>query len=456
MRKAHPTLPPGRPDPVLVHRLLLVQRAFLLLVLLASLSAFLAFVFPAIDAYPLLAYVRMSAPTALAALFCALGMLMSEPGHPGYVVFNGRVFAAGAALLSLAILLQRFSQLAILPEALLNGPNATLVASAHSPQTQIAFLSIAIVMVFVGSRNVVVQHVADVLVIFLGLLAFTLLSQSVFGALKLFGVVAEDHLSPQVLGCILLLTAAVVIRQTECGVLSIFLGRGIGSRIARGFALVLMLWPFLVRIVDYQVTLRQLVSEHLVASILTSVEFVLSIALLLVLVWRINDMEKEIHDLTLRDELTGLMNMRGFYLLAEQTYRLAKRGQLPFSVLFLDLDGLKQINDRMGHSTGSAYLAETGQIVFDNFRDGDVKGRFGGDEFVVAGQFSMVGIEVAAQRLQATAAERNAKEGRKYPLGFSIGYVTVDYHSTETLKELVARADEQMYKDKQSRKAARR
>jgi diguanylate cyclase (GGDEF)-like protein len=456
MRKAHPSLPPGRPDPVLAHRLLQVQRAFLVLVLLASLAAFLSFVFPAVGAYPLLAYVHMSAPAALAALFCALGLLMSEPGHPGYLVFNGRVFAVGAALLSLAILLQRFFQLAIVPGALLNGPNASGATSTQSPQAEVAFLLIAIVMIFVGSRNVVVQHVADVLVIFLGLLAFTLLSQSVFGALKLFGVVKGDHLSPQVLACVLLLTAAVVFRQTECGVLSIFLGRGIGSRIARGFALILMLWPFLGRIVDYQVTLRQLVPQHFVASILTSIEFVLSIALLLVLVWRINDMEKEIHDLTLRDELTDLYNMRGFYLLAEQTYRLAKRAQLPFSVLFLDLDGLKEINDRLGHSAGSAYLAETGQIVLENFRDGDVKGRFGGDEFVVAGQFSMVGIEVAAQRLRATAAQRNADESRKFPLSFSIGYVTVDYHSTEALHELVGRADELMYKDKQSRKAVRR
>ncbi|HEU5352648.1 MAG TPA: GGDEF domain-containing protein [Terracidiphilus sp.] len=456
MRRAHPTLPPGRPDPVLAHRLLLLERGFLLLVLLTSLAAFLAFVSPTLALYPVMAYVRMSAPMALAALFCALGMLMAEPGHPGYLVFNGRVFAAGAALLSAAILLERFSQLAILPGALLSGPNANLLAGAQSPQAEVAFLSIAIVMFFVGSRNVVVQHVADVLVIYLGLLTFTLLSQSVFGALNLFGVVEKDHLSPQLLGCILLLTASVVFRQTECGVLSIFLGRGIGSRVARGFALVLILWPFLGRIIDYQVALRELVPEHFVASILTSIEFVLSMALLLVLVWRINDMEKEIHDLTLRDELTGLMNMRGFYLLAEQTYRLAKRTGQPFSVLFLDLDGLKQINDRLGHSMGSAYLAETGQVVLENFRDGDVKGRFGGDEFVVAGQFSMVGIEVAAQRLKATAAERNAKADRKYPLAFSIGYVTVESHSTEALKELVARADALMYKDKQARKADRR
>lgn len=177
--------------------------------------------------------------------------------------------------------------------------------------------------------------------------------------------------------------------------------------------------------------------------------------LLLVLVWRINSMEKEIHDLTLRDELTGLYNMRGFYLLGEQTLRLAQRAELPFSVLFIDLDGLKKINDDQGHNMGSTYLAETGELVLACFRETDVKGRFGGDEFVVAGQFSMVGIELAATRLKAAAAERTSAAGRKYPLSLSIGCVTLDHPSNESLKELVRRADEAMYRDKRSKRVAR-
>ncbi len=177
--------------------------------------------------------------------------------------------------------------------------------------------------------------------------------------------------------------------------------------------------------------------------------------LLLVLVWRINTMEKEIHDLTLRDELTGLYNMRGFYLLGEQTLRLAQRAELPFSVLFVDLDGLKKINDDLGHTMGSTYLAETGDLVMACFRETDVKGRFGGDEFVVAGQFSVVGIELAATRLRSMAATHNEKNPRKYPLSLSVGWVTLDHPSKESLKELVRRADEAMYREKRSKKVAR-
>ena len=111
-------------------------------------------------------------------------------------------------------------------------------------------------------------------------------------------------------------------------------------------------------------------------------------------------------------------------------------------MLFIDLDGLKKINDEMGHNTGSAYLADTGELVMASFRETDVKGRFGGDEFVVAGQFSMVGIELAASRLRESAAEQNERNPRKYPLSLSVGWVTLDHPSNESLKELVRRADE--------------
>jgi diguanylate cyclase (GGDEF)-like protein len=253
-----------------------------------------------------------------------------------------------------------------------------------------------------------------------------------------------------------LLTVVVALRQAENGIFSIFLGCGIGSRIARGFAPILLVIPFLGDVVRTHIAVPNLVPAQYGNAILTSAIATSSILLLLFLVLRINTMEKEIHDLTLRDHLTGLYNMRGFYLLAEQTLRLAQRAQLPFSVLFIDLDGLKQINDKLGHNAGSAYLAETGELVDETFREGDVKGRFGGDEFVIAGQFSKVGIEIATQRLITSAAERTAKSRREFPLSLSIGHVTAEYHSTETLKELVTKADEAMYKEKRRKKMERK
>ena len=92
--------------------------------------------------------------------------------------------------------------------------------------------------------------------------------------------------------------------------------------------------------------------EQYATAILTAITTMVSFVLLLILARRISSMELEIRDLSLRDALTGLYNLRGFHLLAEQSLRLARRNQMPFSVLFVDLDNLKQINDSYGPRRG--------------------------------------------------------------------------------------------------------
>jgi diguanylate cyclase (GGDEF)-like protein len=187
-------------------------------------------------------------------------------------------------------------------------------------------------------------------------------------------------------------------------------------------------------------------------AILTSITTMLSFVLLLILAWRINSMEMEIRDLSLRDALTGLYNLRGFHLLAEQLLRLAHRNELPFSVLFIDLDNLKQINDSYGHDAGSRFLVETGEILTATFRETDVLGRVGGDEFAVAGEFSQTAISIAAERLQAACALRNREPGRQFPLSFSVGFGSSVEHENESLKDLLAKADQAMYQEKRRKK----
>ena len=177
--------------------------------------------------------------------------------------------------------------------------------------------------------------------------------------------------------------------------------------------------------------------------------------LLLVVVWRINSMEVEIHDLSLRDELTGLYNLRGFSLLSEQALRLAQRSQLPLSVLFIDLDQLKQINDSFGHDAGSAFLVEMAEILRKTFRETDVIGRVGGDEFAVVCHGSHVAISIAAQRLQAACTSCNAESDRRFPLSFSIGFATAEEHARQSLKELLTEADRAMYEEKRRKRLER-
>ena len=148
---------------------------------------------------------------------------------------------------------------------------------------------------------------------------------------------------------------------------------------------------------------------HYTTAILASINGLVALFLLLYLVWRMNRLETDIRDLSLRDALTGLYNIRGFRILAEQSLRMAHRSKEPFSVLFIDLDDLKQTNDLLGHQAGSEFLIETGEILKDTFRETDVFGRIGGDEFAVAGQFQPVGniaCSTAAGRVCRAAQPR--------------------------------------------------
>jgi diguanylate cyclase (GGDEF)-like protein len=420
-----------------------------------ALVVFANWLYPALAAYLPVFMTRMSIPTALTVLLCALSLAISEPASQLSLPRVSRSIAIQAFLLAAAILLESVFRFIPMVDTLLEAdrvPGNTGGLPVHSPAV---FAILSAMIILVSSSKPLIRRFADAVVPLLCLMTLVLVSENLFGALGLVRLSANNMISPLLLLCLVLLTWVVAMRQAEHGVWSIFVGSGIGSRIARGFAPVLLVIPFLIEVARTRLTLQVFVPEQYGAAILTSLAAGLSILLLLVLVWRINSMEQEIHDLTLRDELTGLYNMRGFYLLGEQTMRLAQRAEQPFSVMFIDLDGLKKINDDLGHSTGSAYLAETGELVMATFRETDVKGRFGGDEFVVAGQFSMVGIELAASRLKAAAATQNEKNSRKYPLSLSIGWVTLDHLSNESLKELVRRADEAMYREKRSKKVAR-
>jgi diguanylate cyclase (GGDEF)-like protein len=135
---------------------------------------------------------------------------------------------------------------------------------------------------------------------------------------------------------------------------------------------------------------------------------------------------------------------------------MAHRSDLPFSVLYIDVDNLKQINDSFGHTTGSEFLTETAKILEDTLRETDVLGRIGGDEFAVAGQFSQESIALVAQRLDASSAQRNTWPGRRLPLSFSTGYVTTDNGRRESLDDLLAKADQAMYREKRRKKVPAR
>jgi diguanylate cyclase (GGDEF)-like protein len=165
-------------------------------------------------------------------------------------------------------------------------------------------------------------------------------------------------------------------------------------------------------------------------------------------------LRRSAENLSLIDELTQLKNRRGFFELGEQALKIARREQHTMALFFMDLDGLKQINDTLGHMTGDDALRDTAAVLRRTFRGSDIVARLGGDEFVaLAHLHSELDVETLCARLREHLQEFNSARTRPYQVDLSIGATLVDDPADQDLEAFIARADEAMYREK--RRAAR-
>ena len=452
MAKNRPTAAFDQSDPKVLDRLSKVQRVCLDIVILIAICTLGAWVLTALGFVLPSSWTLMKVNTALAALACAVSLTLSQPHRSTRSLTVSRILALLVALVALLSLVEHSFRISLGVDTLIAADPLSLHPGLMSPQAASSFLMLAIVLLFVRAREGTARHVADLFAVCSSLLILVVVSGYIFGAKSLFRVSPNNWTSPQALLILALLSFVAFGRRTENGAFGILVGRGIGSRIARVLTPILLALPFLREAGRARLLQMHLLPEHYAIAILASIGAAASFVLVILLAWYINNMEQEIQDLTLRDELTRLYNLRGFRLLAEQALHMAKRAQLPFSVLFIDLDDLKQINDQLGHDVGSAFLTHTGELLRALFRETDVVGRIGGDEFAVAGQFSRTGAASAVRRLEAESSLAGLSGGRNIPLSLSIGHVTTGENGYETLDELLAEADKAMYEQKRSKK----
>ncbi|MET0388537.1 MAG: CHASE3 domain-containing protein [Polyangiales bacterium] len=155
--------------------------------------------------------------------------------------------------------------------------------------------------------------------------------------------------------------------------------------------------------------------------------------------------------LSLRDELTKLYNRRGFLELALQQLRIAARGKQTACVFFADLNGMKSINDGLGHEIGDRAISATARILGGVFRESDVVARLGGDEFAMfAADCDVAGAEALRLRLQAAVEEHNEQTSERFRLSISVGFGVYDPEHPKTLEALMEEADSKMYIQKRS------
>lgn len=165
----------------------------------------------------------------------------------------------------------------------------------------------------------------------------------------------------------------------------------------------------------------------------------------------------ELKALSLTDPLTGLSNRRGFMAVGEQMLKVAMRQGEKLVLLFFDLDGLKKVNDQLGHEMGDAMIKQFSHILLETFRQSDLLGRIGGDEVVVLAHERPDGSgeEIMVGRLRKSMEALNAARRFPFFLAASAGAAYFDPANPKDMQALLSEADAAMYEDKRQRKAQR-
>ncbi len=163
-------------------------------------------------------------------------------------------------------------------------------------------------------------------------------------------------------------------------------------------------------------------------------------------------LEETLRNSSLKDDLTGLFNRRGLLKQAAPYFDFARRQKEKLLLLFIDLDGMKRINDEFGHNEGDNALIQTARILNSSFRSTDIIARLGGDEFTVLVTDLNASKEEAITRLNDNLKAYNATEKRGHKLAFSIGVATLEPERMACFEELLEQADQAMYEQKRMKR----
>ncbi len=170
------------------------------------------------------------------------------------------------------------------------------------------------------------------------------------------------------------------------------------------------------------------------------------------------DAKNQLKNLSLKDELTGLYNRRGFLTMADQQFKLERHDGTArgLTLMFADMDGLKKINDVYGHEAGSEAIRSLANIMRSALRESDLVARWGGDEFVILtiGSHNKH-ADLVSERINDMIDEFNETGDKPYQLACSIGLAPVPIVGNRSIENILADADKAMYEEKNRRKAGR-
>ncbi len=203
---------------------------------------------------------------------------------------------------------------------------------------------------------------------------------------------------------------------------------------------------------DFHIFRDALLDSLLLTLILFPLLFLLVLKPFQTYIAELRVMEKTLNKEVITDDLTGLLNRRGLFTIAEKECYLANRNDFDLSFIFMDVDGLKTINDKFGHKAGDEALMDIAGILCNSFRSSDVIGRIGGDEFtVIVTGVPEANYEAVTKRLQKNIDIHNEKSDRPYKLSVSMGITQYSHEHPCSIEELYTIADKMMYEQKRKK-----
>jgi diguanylate cyclase (GGDEF)-like protein len=403
--------------------------------------------------------------TSLCLIFLgvSLWLLLPDPARRAYrywgLFFGGLVASIGAITVIEYVfgLDMRINRLLFIGDA---GVIATHSTGRMPPITAMTFLALGLALLLLDwdRRPGRPAQVLSLLGMFATMMS---LSGYINGATAIYGIFSYTQTSAYMALLLFMMSAAIFFARPRVGIAGDLTGRYLGSATARRFLPAVIIVPILAAWIRVQGQRTGLFGTELgfAWNVATNV------VTLSLLVWlyarKLNKTEesleevleaKEIlHDASLRDELTGLYNRRGFLTFAEKQIKLACSGRRELLVVFADVDGLKAINDGYGHSEGDRALKKAAEVLLAIFRDTDIVARLGGDEFVVlaldCSPTGLVRINAHLDKMLRIVNDLNAP----WKLSISVGTVHVDSKHQLSIDDLLSKADKMMYEQKREK-----
>jgi diguanylate cyclase (GGDEF)-like protein len=320
-------------------------------------------------------------------------------------------------------------------------------------QAAVGLLLIGAALLLDSNQKMLLGYLLDFVVSVTFVLLMIMVAGSVYNVTLPVGKSDMIPIAPQTLACFAMLAFVLISRRAPRGIFSPMVSIGIGGQIARILIPSSIAVTYLLILAGLSVAILGRLSMSLSAALTAASIVVILFFSTLLVARRINALESRLRASSLTDELTGLHNFRGLTLMGERLLLDARRGEQSLSMIFIDADGLKEVNDTLGHDAGSRMLVDIATLLRGNFRDVDLIGRVGGDEFAVMVKGDKSDLESMLERFKAAIEEANRLGDKPYRISCSLGVITTEPNQKMSLIDLLAHADAKMYENKRERRA---